>query len=39
VSFFNLSSLGRLFSGYGIKILRRKHEWKSSLRVLARRVA
>ena len=39
LSFFNLASLGRLLSGYGIEILRRKYEWKSSLRVLARRVA
>ena len=38
VSYFNLNSLRRLFSGYGIEILRRNYEWKSSLRVLARRI-
>ncbi len=39
VSFFNLSSLRRLLTGYNIVILRRKYEWKPSLRVLAQRVA
>lgn len=39
VSFFNLNSLRRLLTGYGIVILRRKYEWKPSLRILAQRVA
>lgn len=39
VSFFNLNSLRRLLTGYGIEILRQKYEWKPSLRVLARRIA
>ena len=39
VSFFNLTSLRRLLTGYGIVILRRKYEWKPSLRILAQRVA
>lgn len=38
VSFFNLNSLRRLLTGYGIEILSRKYEWKPSLRILARRI-
>ena len=37
ISFYNLKSLRRLLRGYGIVILRRKYEWKPSLRILARR--
>jgi 2-polyprenyl-3-methyl-5-hydroxy-6-metoxy-1,4-benzoquinol methylase len=39
VSFFNLKSLRRLLTGYGIVVLRRKYEWKPSLRILAQRVS
>lgn len=39
ISYFNLKSLRRLFSGYGIEILRRKYELKPSLRIMARRIS
>jgi len=39
VSFFNVNSLRRLLGEYGIEILRKKIELKSSLRVLAKRTA
>jgi SAM-dependent methyltransferase len=39
VSFFNLRSLRRLLGEYGIEILRKNFELKSSLRVLAKRTS
>jgi SAM-dependent methyltransferase len=39
VSFFNLNSLRRLLGEYGIEILRKNFELKSSLRVLAKRTS
>lgn len=39
VSFFNLKSLRRLLSEYGIEILHKNFELKSSLRVLAKRTS